>query len=75
MNDEEVRKYMGENAYKKLKTNLSWGNIAEKTIEVNKIAMNEHKKEKRYERTNQASNLQNNGHTKFHQANRMAAYA
>jgi glycosyltransferase involved in cell wall biosynthesis len=52
LKDEEVRKQMGENAYKKLKTNLSWGNIAEKTIEVNKIAMNEHKKEKRYERTN-----------------------
>ncbi|TFH43031.1 MAG: glycosyltransferase family 1 protein, partial [ANME-2 cluster archaeon] len=34
LKDEKSRKRMGENAYKKLKTDLSWNNIAEKTIEV-----------------------------------------
>jgi glycosyltransferase involved in cell wall biosynthesis len=34
LKDEKLRKQMGENAYKKLKTDLSWDNIAEKTIEV-----------------------------------------
>jgi glycosyltransferase involved in cell wall biosynthesis len=34
LKDEKLRKQMGENAYKKLKTDLSWDKIAEKTIEV-----------------------------------------
>jgi glycosyltransferase involved in cell wall biosynthesis len=39
LKDEKLRKQMGENAYKKLKTDLSWDNIAEKTIEVYKMAI------------------------------------
>ena len=39
LNDEKLRKQMGENAYKKLKTDLSWDNIAEKTIGVYKKAI------------------------------------
>ena len=39
LKDEKLRKEMGENAYKKLKTDLSWNNIAEKTIEVYKEAI------------------------------------
>jgi glycosyltransferase involved in cell wall biosynthesis len=39
LKDEDLRKQMGENAYKKLKTDLSWDNIAEKTIEVYKMAI------------------------------------
>ena len=34
LKDDKLRKRMGENAYKKLKTDLSWDKIAEKTIEV-----------------------------------------
>ena len=44
LKDEKLRKQMGENAYKKLKTDLSWDKIAEKTIEVYKKAINEHKR-------------------------------
>ena len=36
LKDEKLRKQIGENAYKKLKTDLSWDKIAEKTIEVYK---------------------------------------
>jgi glycosyltransferase involved in cell wall biosynthesis len=39
LKDEKLRIGMGENAYKKLKTDLSWDNIAEKTIEVYKMAI------------------------------------
>ena len=39
LKDDKLRKEMGENAYKKLKTDLSWNNIAEKTIEVYKEAI------------------------------------
>jgi glycosyltransferase involved in cell wall biosynthesis len=39
LKDKKLRKHMGENAYKKLKTDLSWDNIAEKTIEVYKEAI------------------------------------
>ena len=39
LKDEKLRKQMGENAYKKLKTDLSWDKIAEKTIEVYKKAI------------------------------------
>jgi glycosyltransferase involved in cell wall biosynthesis len=39
LKDEKLRKQMGENAYKKLKRDLSWDNIAEKTIEVYKMAI------------------------------------
>jgi len=46
LKDEKLRKQMGENAYKKLKTDLAWDHIAEKTMEVYKMAINEHKKEK-----------------------------
>lgn len=36
LKDNRLRKQMGENAYKKLKTDFSWHKIAEKTIEVYK---------------------------------------
>jgi glycosyltransferase involved in cell wall biosynthesis len=39
LKDEKLRKQMGENAYKKLKTDLSWDKIAEKTIEVYRKAI------------------------------------
>ena len=39
LKDDKLRKQMGENAYKKLKTDLSWDKIAEKTIEVYKKAI------------------------------------
>ena len=39
LKDEKLRKQMGENAYKKLKRDLSWDKIAEKTIEVYKKAI------------------------------------
>jgi glycosyltransferase involved in cell wall biosynthesis len=44
LKDEKIRKQMGENAYKKLKTDLSWDNIAAKTIEVYKKAIDEFRK-------------------------------
>jgi len=45
LKDEKLRKQMGENAYKKLKTDLSWDKIAEKTIEVyEEVIKNEGKK-------------------------------
>jgi glycosyltransferase involved in cell wall biosynthesis len=44
LKDEKSRKQMGENAYKKLKTDLSWDNIVEKTIEVYKKAIDEFRK-------------------------------
>jgi len=44
LKDENVRKQMGENAYKKLKTDFSWDNIAEKTIEVYKKVIEVFKK-------------------------------
>ena len=47
LKDEKLRKQMGENAYKKLKTDLSWDKIADKTIEVYKKAINEHKNKRR----------------------------
>lgn len=36
LKDEKLRRKMGENAYKKLKTDFSWDRIAERTIEVYK---------------------------------------
>jgi len=39
LKDEKLRRQMGENAYIKLKTDLSWDNIAEKTIKVYKEAI------------------------------------
>lgn len=39
LKDDGLRKQMGENAYMKLKTDLAWDNIAEKTIEVYKEAI------------------------------------
>ncbi|KKG81081.1 MULTISPECIES: glycosyltransferase family 4 protein [Methanosarcina] len=39
LNDNTLRKNMGERAYIKLKTDLSWDNIAKKTIEIYKRAM------------------------------------
>ena len=45
LKDEKLRKQMGENAYKKLKTDLSWEKIAYKTIEVYEKAIKEHKNE------------------------------
>lgn len=44
LKDEELRKEMGENAYKKLKEDFSWDKIAEKTIEVYKKAWQVHKR-------------------------------
>ena len=49
LKDENLRKEMGKNAYKKLKRDLSWDKIAEKTIEVYKEAINEHEN-KRWKR-------------------------
>jgi glycosyltransferase involved in cell wall biosynthesis len=46
LKDEKLRREMGENAYKKLKRDLSWDKIAEKTIEVYKKAIEEDKKER-----------------------------
>jgi len=34
LNDSTLRESMGERAYIKLKTDLSWDNIAKKTIEI-----------------------------------------
>lgn len=39
LKDDKLRKQMGENAYRKLKTDLSWDDIAEKTIQVYKEAI------------------------------------
>ena len=39
LKDKKLRKLMGENAYIKLKTDLSWGDIAEETIQVYKEAI------------------------------------
>ena len=39
LKDDELRKKMGENAYKKTKEELSWDKIAEKTIEVYKAVI------------------------------------
>lgn len=39
LNDSDLRKNMGENAYMKLKTDLSWDNIANKTIKIYKKAI------------------------------------
>ena len=44
LRDAKLRKEMGENAYKKLKTDLSLDKIAEKTIKVYEKAINESKK-------------------------------
>lgn len=41
LNDEKLRKQMGENAYKKLKANLSWDIIAEQTIKVYRRALSD----------------------------------
>ena len=40
LKDDELRKEMGENAYKKTKEDLSWDTIAEKTIEVYESILN-----------------------------------
>lgn len=39
LKDDKLRRQMGENAYIKLKTDLSWDNISEKTIQVYKEAI------------------------------------
>jgi glycosyltransferase involved in cell wall biosynthesis len=39
LKNDELRKQMGENAYKKMEDELSWNNIAEKTIRVYKEAI------------------------------------
>ena len=44
LEDAELRKEMGKNAYKKMKEELSWEKIAKKTIEIYKKAMISHKK-------------------------------
>ncbi|MDW7726661.1 MAG: glycosyltransferase family 4 protein [Candidatus Methanoperedens sp.] len=40
LKDDELRKEMGENAYRKMKEELSWDKIAEKTIEIYKAVIN-----------------------------------
>lgn len=40
LKDDDLRKQMGENAYTKMKEELSWDKIAEKTIEVYKAILN-----------------------------------
>jgi glycosyltransferase involved in cell wall biosynthesis len=45
LKDDGLRKQMGENAYKKLKTDLSWDKIVEKTVEVYKECNRRCKKE------------------------------
>ena len=47
LGDEKLRKEMGENAYKKMKEELSWDKIADQTIEVYKKAINEHNNKRR----------------------------
>ena len=47
LKDEKLRNEMGENAYKKMKEELSWGKIAEKTIEIYKEVINEYKNKRR----------------------------
>jgi len=47
LKDDNLRKEMGENAYRKMKEELSWDKIAEKTIKVYKEAINEHKSKRR----------------------------
>jgi glycosyltransferase involved in cell wall biosynthesis len=47
LKDGDLRREMGKNAYKKLKTDLSWDNIAEKTVKVYKKAINQEHKNKR----------------------------
>ena len=44
LKDNELRKEMGENAYRKMKEELSWDKIAEKTVEVYKEAIERHKR-------------------------------
>ena len=47
LKDDELRKKMGEYAYGKMKKELSWDKIADKTIEVYKEAIDEHKSKRR----------------------------
>ena len=42
LNDSNLRKSMGENAYNKLKDDLSWGSIAERTIKIYEQAIEQH---------------------------------
>jgi glycosyltransferase involved in cell wall biosynthesis len=44
LKDDNLRKKMGENAYIKMKEELSWDKISEKTIEIYKEAIIEHKR-------------------------------
>jgi starch synthase len=39
LKDEKLRRQMGENAYKKLKEDFSWDNIAQRTLEVYRKAI------------------------------------
>lgn len=47
LKDDELRKEMGETAYRKMKEELSWDKIAEQTVEVYKNAINEHSNKRR----------------------------
>ena len=47
LKDNKLREQMGENAYKKMKEELSWGKIAAKTIVVYKEVINEYKNKRR----------------------------
>jgi glycosyltransferase involved in cell wall biosynthesis len=46
LKDDTLRKEMGENAYRKMKEQMSWDNIADKTIEVYNEAIQEFKNKK-----------------------------
>lgn len=47
LKDDKLRKEMGENAYKKMREDLSWDKIAEKTIAIYDKAINGHKNKRR----------------------------
>ena len=47
LKDDELRKKMGENAYKKMKKEILWDKIAGKTVSVYKEVIDEHKSKRR----------------------------
>jgi glycosyltransferase involved in cell wall biosynthesis len=47
LKDDELRRKMGENAYKKMKEELSWDKIAENTVSIYNEVINEHNSKRR----------------------------
>ena len=47
LRDDKLRKEMGESAYRKMEEELSWDKIADKTIEVYREMVNQHKSKRR----------------------------